>query len=163
MNPIEFLESQHREVEALFSEIEKSGDRAGKRKKQLAAELIEKLTIHTKLEEAIFYPQSESVDEDLTLESYEEHDLVKVMLKKLGKTSPSDESFMPRVTVLKEMVEHHVKEEESELFPECEKQLSEEKLEILGNKLEATFKKLNGTEHGRSKRFVGRGQDRAAA
>lgn len=141
MNAIEFLKNQHREVETLFKRIESLGDKGGKDKKRIFDEIYEKLDTHARLEEKIFYPEGREADEDMTLEAYEEHDIVRTLLKKIAKTSPSDETFMAKVTVLKEVVQHHVEEEEEEYFPECEKELGEERLEELGQELkEATEK-----------------------
>ena len=141
MNAIEFLKNQHREVEALFKRIESLGDKAGKDKKQIFDEIYEKLDTHARIEENIFYPEGREADEDMTLEAYEEHDIVRTLLKKIAKTSPSDETFMAKVTVLKEVVQHHVEEEEEEYFPECEKELGEERLEELGQELEEATEK----------------------
>jgi len=142
MNAIGYLENQHREVETLFGKIEKLGENRGREKKALFLELARKLDHHAKIEERIFYPEGKEVDEDTTLEAYEEHDVVRSLIRKIKKTGPNDESFLARVTVLKEIVEHHVEEEEEEYFPKCEKAFGEEKLEELGTELEAAFDKL---------------------
>ncbi len=146
MNAINFLESQHREVEALFEQIEATKDKsgAGAERKSLLAEINEKLTYHAKIEEKLLYPAGRPVDEDMTLEAYEEHDIVKSLLRKLSRTRTNDEAFMARITVLKEIVEHHVEEEEEAYFPKLQKELGEEKLEKLGDKLELAFERLQG-------------------
>lgn len=141
MNAIEFLKRQHREVESLFKRIESLGDKAGREKKQIFDEIYEKLDTHARIEEKIFYPEGREADEDMTLEAYEEHDIVRTLLKKIAKTLPSDETFMAKVTVLKEVVQHHVEEEEEEYFPECEKELGEERLAEIGEELEAATEK----------------------
>lgn len=143
MNAVDFLESQHREVEKLFEQIEKTKDSgAGRERKALFNEIAKKLTDHTKIEEKIFYPAGKKVDSEMTLEAFEEHDLVKNVIKKLVKTRANDEAFMVRIAVLKELVEHHVKEEEHHYFPECKRKLGEERLEALGEELEDAFAKL---------------------
>lgn len=145
MNAIEFLKSQHREVEALFEKIEEAGDGSPKERKAIFEEIALRLEGHARIEEKIFYPEGREVDEDVTLEAYEEHGVVRDLIKKISKTRPNDETFMAKVTVLKEMVEHHVEEEENEYFPECQKEFGDEKLEELGQELEAAFEKyLNG-------------------
>lgn len=146
MNAIKFLKSQHREVEALFKKIEATKDRPAtyKDRRALVTEISNKLILHTKIEETILYPKAKKVDDDMTLEAYEEHDCVKSVIKKLAKTRTNDETFMAKVTVLKELVEHHVEEEEETYFPELEKAWSKEQLEELGEQLQMAFEKLEG-------------------
>ena len=145
MNAVDFLKSQHREVEELFTRIEKTRGKSGvgRDRRELVNELSQKLMAHTKIEEMILYPEGKSVDEDLTLEAYEEHECVKSVIKKLARTRASDETFMAKVTVLKELVEHHVEEEEKEYFPKLKTELGEERLEQLGEDLETAFEKLS--------------------
>ena len=143
MDAVEFLKEQHREVDELFKQIEESGERAFKRKEGLFAELAEKLTVHAKLEEGIFYPAAKEADEALVLEAFEEHANVKAMIRKLQKTDGADETFDAKIKVLKELVKHHVKEEENELFPKCKEALGEEKLEALGVKMKSKFATLS--------------------
>lgn len=142
VDAIALLKSQHREVEALFAEIEKAGDRAIKSKEKLLASIQEKLEMHTKIEDLIFYPAAKEADEDLVLEAEEEHDNVKAMLRKLDKTAADDETFDAKMTVLKELVNHHVKEEENELFPKCKKLFGDDELQELGAKMQAKMEKL---------------------
>jgi hemerythrin-like domain-containing protein len=135
MNAIELLESQHREVEALFEKIEKA--KSGRPK--LLIELANSLAAHMAIEQDIFYPAVKEVDSDLVNESYEEHSLAEVALKRLLATEPDDEAFDARVTALKELIEHHVEEEEKELFPSVEKVLEAKTLEKLGAVMEPRF------------------------
>lgn len=142
VDAVELLESQHREVDALFKEIEAAGDRATKKKEKLFATIAEKLTMHAKLEESIFYPAAKEADNDLVLEAFEEHANVKAMIRKLQKTGGDDETFDAKITVLKELVKHHVKEEETELFPKCRKALGEEALLELGANMQDKWERL---------------------
>ena len=79
----------------------------------------------------------------MTLEAYEEHDIVKSLIAKIGATDPSDETFMAKCTVLKEVVEHHVEEEEEEFFPKLRKELGKERLMELAEELKAAFDELS--------------------
>ena len=109
---IMLLKHDHREVENLFSKFQKA---SGKDKKwQLAQQICNELKIHAMIEEEIFYPAcaGQVKDDDLLDESYVEHDGAKVLISELNKSSPSDEFFDAKVTVLSEMIKHHVKEEE---------------------------------------------------
>jgi hemerythrin superfamily protein len=141
MRATELLKQQHREVEALFAQIESGEPNA-------LGELASALAAHMVIEQEMFYPAAQDVDGDLILESFEEHSVAEFALKRALATDPDDESFEARVTVLKELFEHHVKEEESELFPRCERALEPEQLESLGTRMEARFKEVLGVGYG---------------
>jgi hemerythrin superfamily protein len=109
---IALLKDDHRKVEDLFEQFEKA--RGDGRKEALAREICLELSVHTALEEEIFYPACEGkVDEDLLKESYVEHDAAKVLVAEIDSANgESDEFFDSKVKVLQEEIEHHVKEEE---------------------------------------------------
>jgi hemerythrin-like domain-containing protein len=94
------------------------------------------------IEETIFYPAVRRVKPDLVLESYEEHAIAQVELKRMLATDRSDPRFEARATALLDLIKHHVEEEEEELFPRVEKALDDEQLESLGKQLDASFKEL---------------------
>ena len=139
---IVYLESQHREVEKLFKEIDTLGERAFKKRREIFDTIAQKLSHHAKIEEVLFYPEGKQVDKDLTLEAYEEHDVIKHMIAKIRRTEADDETFMAKVTVLKEVVEHHVKEEEEDYFPKARRKFGRAHLQELGGELKAKFDKL---------------------
>jgi hemerythrin superfamily protein len=127
MNAIELLESQHREVEELFSKIE--GARRSEKKAEFFDKLADNLAIHAAIEEHHFYPAvKERRTEDILLESLEEHLAIKRVLADLLDMDVEVEKFDAKVTVLKEEIEHHVKEEENELFPKVKKLFNEDEL-----------------------------------
>jgi hemerythrin superfamily protein len=137
MQAIELLEQQHREVEDLFEKFESAGEKARKSKEKLCREISDKLAMHAEIEEKLFYPESKVEDtEEILRESVEEHLSMKRILADLLETSPSDEQFEAKMKVLKEQVEHHVEEEEQELFPKVRKALSGDELEDLGERME---------------------------
>ena len=108
---IALLKEDHRKVEDLFEQFEKA--KGDGRKEKLALEICKELTIHTIIEEEIFYPSIEGkVDEDLLKESFVEHDAAKVLIAEIEAGEPSDEFYDAKVKVLKEEIEHHVEEEE---------------------------------------------------
>ena len=108
---IALLKEDHRKVEELFEQFEKAKGEG--RKEKLALEICTELTIHTILEEEIFYPALEGkVDGDLLKESFVEHDAAKVMIAEIEAGEPSDEFYDAKVKVLSEEIEHHVEEEE---------------------------------------------------
>ena len=108
---IALLKEDHRRVEELFESFEKA--RGDERKQKLALEICKELTIHTILEEEIFYPALDGkVEEDLLKESFVEHDAAKLLIAEIENGEPSEEFFDSKVKVLKEEIEHHVEEEE---------------------------------------------------
>jgi hemerythrin superfamily protein len=139
---IALLKEDHRAVEKLFKEFEGAGGDG--RKEKLARGICMELTVHTKIEEEIFYPACKGkVDEDLLKEAYVEHDAAKLLIAEIDAGSgQSDEFFDAKVQVLSEQIEHHVEEEEKELFPEVRK--AELDLKALGEQLAARKKELMG-------------------
>lgn len=115
MNAIKLLEQQHREVEALFEEYEQAGSAQDKLR---AFEWIaDRLAAHSRIEEEIFYPSVYGDDTEGELrEAVEEHLAVKRVIADLLEMEPSDDQFDAKMTVMKELVEHHVSEEENKLF-----------------------------------------------
>jgi hemerythrin superfamily protein len=109
---IALLKADHRKVEDLFADFEKA--RGDGRKERLAKEICLELSVHSMIEEEIFYPACEGkVDEDLLKESFVEHDAAKLLVAEIDAAEgESDEYFDAKVKVLQEEIEHHVKEEE---------------------------------------------------
>lgn len=136
MDPFELLKTDHRKVEQLFSQLESA---SGKRKLEVFKQIKTELELHTQIEEKIFYPALEEPEEthDLALEAYEEHAVVKDLLKQLGRARTANDQWEAQAKVLQENVEHHVEEEENELFEKAQAALSEEELEELGDRMEA--------------------------
>jgi hemerythrin superfamily protein len=124
MNAIAMLKTDHRKVKELFRKYEAAGSRAYQKKKDIAEEIFTEISIHSILEEELFYPAvKERTDEDgkdLLAESLEEHHVVAILIEELKTLHPKDERFDAKLTVLMENVEHHIEEEEGELFPEAE-------------------------------------------
>jgi hypothetical protein len=108
---VALLKADHRKVESLFESFEKAkGD--GK-KKTLAEEICMELSVHTKIEEDVFYPACEgAVEEELLKEAYVEHDAAKVLIAEIEAGGPDEEFYDAKVKVLSEMIKHHVEEEE---------------------------------------------------
>ena len=136
MDAITLLKNDHRQVEKLFKEIEK-GD--GNREK-LFKELKDELDVHAQIEEQLFYPAVRDAKQthEIVLESFEEHKQVKMVLMDLEKADKNTEHWLAGLKVLMEDVQHHVGEEENELFPKVkDKVLSKEQLDDLGKRMEA--------------------------
>jgi hypothetical protein len=108
---VALLKADHRKVEDLFEKFEKA--RSDSVKKSLVEEICTELSVHTVIEEEIFYPAcTGKIEEDLVKEAYVEHDGAKVMISELLSSSPGDEFYDAKVKVLSEEIKHHVKEEE---------------------------------------------------
>ena len=143
MDAFQLLKADHQKVAQLFDQLE-SAD--GKAKLQVFEQIRTELEIHTLIEETYFYPALEKPKQthDLTLEAYEEHDVVKNLLRELsGSRNPTDE-WEAQAKVLRENVEHHVEEEENELFPQAEEVLTQDDIEELGDRMAAEKERKQG-------------------
>jgi hemerythrin superfamily protein len=138
MNAFTLLKADHKKVAGILEKLDSTTERGVKTREELFTQLKTELDAHTRIEETIFYPELEKADEtrDITLEAFEEHRLVKQLLSELEKMSKDKEQWTAKFTVLKENIEHHVEEEEGEMFPKARKVLSEEEAEKLGTRLE---------------------------
>jgi hemerythrin superfamily protein len=140
VNAIDLLKQQHREVEKLFKKIEKAGP---EEKEKLFDELADSLAVHAAIEEQHFYPATKDArTEELLEEAVEEHLSVKRIIADLLEMEPDDAQFDAKMKVLQEQVEHHVEEEEKELFPKVQKLHSKDELEDLGVLMEQTAEEL---------------------
>jgi hemerythrin superfamily protein len=135
---IELLKADHRKVEKLFKEVlaEKSLALTGQQSK--VDQILSELTLHAKVEETLVYPATfqktkrDSDDRSNVFEAIEEHGAMKDLMRKISRTPRGDESLKAKVQVLSEIVEHHVKEEETHFFHEVKRLLGEERLQKLG-------------------------------
>ena len=142
---IALLRDDHRAVEKLFKDFE--GAKGGGRKEGLARQICLELSVHTAIEEEIFYPACQgTVDEDLLKESYVEHDAAKVLIAEIESgEGEGDEFFESKVKVLQEEIEHHVEEEEKRmegLFAQARK--ADLDMDALGKELAARKIELTG-------------------
>src|SRR4030095_11479006 len=145
MNVIELLKKDHQTVSGLFKTFESAKESENQvQMEQTAAQICEELTAHATVEEELFYPAVEAraggedeKAEDSVKEAHEEHALVKQLVGELQGMGPDDEQFEAKVKVLKDLVEHHVEEEEGTLMPRAKKLLSSEELDEMGTRVEA--------------------------
>jgi hemerythrin superfamily protein len=140
MKATDLLKKQHKEVKALFKKVEATEN--ARQRRQLLNEISQSLEGHTLIEEEIFYPAVRGLEtekaEEMVLEAYEEHHVVKLVLAELPRVNPEDERFEAKMTVLSELVEHHADEEEKEMFKTAQK-LGKDALESLGAQMEERF------------------------
>ena len=136
MDPLKLLKKQHREVEGLFKQVGKAD--GARERRRLLDEIAAKLTMHSKIEEEIFYPAVRELGtkkaEEMIDEAYEEHHVVKLVLAELPQVDPEDERFEAKMTVLQQLVQHHVEEEEGQMFKLAEK-IDDDELESLGDRM----------------------------
>lgn len=136
IDAITLLKDDHQRVKYAFAHFEELGPNAYVSKRELADEICRELTIHTQLEEEIIYPtfrKNLNGEKSLVNEAQVEHDSAKVLIKEIQKMNPDEQLFDAKVKVLAEYVDHHVKEEEEEMFPLM--QQSDIDLNLLGKKL----------------------------
>jgi hemerythrin-like domain-containing protein len=135
MDAIVLLREDHKKVKDLFKRFEGLGPNATKTKKETVEKLIEELSVHSGIEEQIFYPAAREVlkDDSMILEDLEEHHIMKWTLSELEGMQPEDERFDAKVNVLIEMVRHHIKEEEEDLFPALRDKLGRKRLQEIGD------------------------------
>jgi iron-sulfur cluster repair protein YtfE (RIC family) len=138
MNVFALLKADHEKVAEMMETLEETTERAVKGRDDLFTRLKAELDLHAQIEEEIFYPTLKEAEEtrDITFEAYEEHRLVKQLLSELEAEPKDTEEWTAKFTVLKENVEHHVEEEEGEMFKQARQVLSKEEIETLGDRVQ---------------------------
>jgi hemerythrin superfamily protein len=150
---IALLKQDHAAVKRLFEQEGQLGKQVDEKKEFIFKQIKAALEVHATIEEEIFYPAvkkapSEHVKDEVR-EGYEEHKQIKALLAQISIITPADETYDMKVKVLKEDVEHHVKDEEGEMFPDAKKFLGESQLMELGAKMGARKEQLE--KHSRPK------------
>ena len=138
---IALLKTDHAAVKKLFESEKNLTRQDGKKKEAIFNQIKAALTVHATIEEEIFYPAVKAARaknvKDEVREAYEEHKQIKSLLAQIAGVTYSDETYDMKIKVLRENVEHHVKEEETEMFPDAKRFLGEKRLMELGAQLEA--------------------------
>jgi SepF-like predicted cell division protein (DUF552 family) len=147
MNALELLKKQHEEVSKLFKKYEKLAEGKDEERRELFEQIADRLAAHTTIEEKFFYPSIQSEDtEDIVRESLEEHLSAKRLIADLIDLEPDDEAFDAKMQVLREQVEHHVEEEDGDMFKKVRKECSKEQLEDLGVQMQEEYEELMDRE-----------------
>jgi hemerythrin-like domain-containing protein len=143
MDAFNLLKADHRNVAELFEQLESA---SGKKKLDVFAEIKTELDLHAHIEEKIFYPALEKASEthEIVLEAYEEHKQVKTLLRQLSRARNANEEWEAKAKVLQENVEHHVEEEENELFKKARTVLNNAQIEDLGMRLQEEKERKQG-------------------
>jgi hypothetical protein len=138
MNAFQLLKEDHKKVSGIFEQLEPTTERAEKTRTELFDKLRQELDIHARIEEAIFYPAIKRAAEtrSVVLEGFEEHHVIKMLLKELEAVPVDTEQWTAKLKVLQENVEHHVEEEEGEMFQKARDVLEEEQINQLGAQME---------------------------
>jgi len=142
-NAITMLKSDHATVKRLLRELDETTERAVKQRERLCAEIEREIKIHAQLEEELFYPtflaaaEKRGGDDDLFYEATEEHHVVDMVLPALKAANPKSKEFGAKAKVLKDLVEHHIREEETEMFAQSRQLLDDSQLRELGDQMAA--------------------------
>ena len=149
-DPIVLLETDHRRFEALLEQGEETTERAAKGRTELLDRLTAELNVHELIEEKILYPalKPHAESRDIVLEGYQEHHVADVLVKELHELTTDDERWGAKFKVLAESLEHHIEEEEGNMFPTAREVLSREELQELGKRMRALKAEAEGRASG---------------
>ena len=146
MDAITLLKADHDKVKRLLGELEKTTERGVKTRTELFATIKGEMTVHESIEEEIFYPalMEMAKTRDITLEGYEEHHVVDLLMGELEDLDVADETWGAKATVMKENIEHHIEEEEGDMFAKARQVFERSELQDLGARMEARQKDAKG-------------------
>ena len=138
MDALTLLKDDHQKMRKLLNELESTTERGVKTREDLYARIKSELTVHEIIEEEIFYPELKAHPKakDIVLEGFEEHHVVDLLMGELEALDVSDESWGAKALVMKENVEHHMGEEEGEMFQKARQVFDKDELELLGTRME---------------------------
>ena len=138
MNALDMLKKDHEVVKGILDQLENTTQRATKKRTELFAKLKEELSAHETIEEEIFYPALREHEEarEIVNAAYEEHQLVDYVLEDMSELSPDDEAWTAKLSVAKENIEHHIAEEEGEMFTRAREAFDKKQLEDLAVQME---------------------------
>jgi hypothetical protein len=138
MNALTLLKTDHDKVKRLLAELEHTTERGVKTRQELFATIKGELTVHEIIEEEIFYPELKGHPKarDIVLEGYEEHGVVDTLMGELEALPVDDETWGPKAKVMKENIEHHIEEEEGEMFRQARQVFDDSELDDLGRRME---------------------------
>lgn len=137
MDAIAMLKKDHDKVKELLDELERTTERGVKTRAELFATIKGELTVHEIIEEEIFYPalKSHPRAEDIVLEGYQEHHVVDLLMGELEDLDVADETWGAKAKVMQENVEHHIEEEEGDMFKQARRVFDRQELEDLGEQM----------------------------
>ncbi len=144
MDAFEMLVEDHEKVKKLLGELEETTERGVKTREELFAKIKQEMLVHETLEEEILYPalKEHEKTKEVSLEGYEEHHVVNEIMAELEETPVDDERWAAKFAVMKENVEHHIEEEEDEMFKKARQVLDKEQIDALGQRMHQRKKEL---------------------
>jgi hemerythrin superfamily protein len=136
MNALDVLKKDHKEIKKLLSQLE--DEDSGREQRNVFGEVEQKLKLHEYLEETLLYPELKKHEEskEEAIEGFVEHHTANAVLVDLSEQRAGSAEFAARAKVLKELVEHHIEEEEGELFDKAKEVLGEDRLEAMGDEMQ---------------------------
>ena len=139
MDALTLLKTDHDKVKKLLTELESTTERGVKTRSELFSTIKGELTVHEIIEEEIVYPELKAHPkaQDIVLEAFEEHHVVDLLMGELESLDVSDETWGAKALVMKENIEHHIEEEEGEMFKQARRVFDAEELKDLGERMAA--------------------------
>jgi hypothetical protein len=146
MDAVTMLKADHDKVKKILNDLDSTTERGVKTREELFAKVQQELEVHETIEEEIFYPalKEHPKMKDLVLEAYEEHHVVDTVMAEIRDVPFDDETWGAKLTVMKENVEHHIEEEEDEMFKQARQVFSKEELAELGDRMQVRKEQLLG-------------------
>ena len=144
MDAMSLLKEDHQKVKKMLAELESTTERGVKTREELFTRLKQELVVHEAIEEEIFYPalKEHPKTKEIALEGYEEHHVVDTVMAEIEGVAYDDEKWGAKFTVMKENLEHHIEEEEGEMFKQAKQVFDEDELDQLGESMMARKEEL---------------------
>ena len=139
MDALQLLKADHDKIKKIMSHIEGTTERGVKTREEFFTKMKQELVVHEAIEEEILYPalKDHPKAKDIVLEAYEEHNVVDMVMQEIDETPFDDDTWGAKFTVMKENLEHHIEEEESDMFDQCHRVFDKDELTELGDEMEA--------------------------
>ena len=145
MDALKLLKDDHDKVKGMLEKLDETTERAEVTRTEGLQALKQELTVHEAIEEEILYPALKEFSKDIALEGYEEHHVVDMIMAELEQTPVGDETWAAKFTVMKENLEHHIEEEEGEMFKKARQVMDESELTELGDRMAARKEALKSS------------------
>ena len=144
MDALALLREDHDTIKKIMSHIESTTERGVKTREEFFTKMKALLQVHEAIEEEILYPalKEHPKAKDLVLEAYEEHNVIDMVMAEIDETPFEDETWGAKFTVMQENLEHHIEEEESDMFSQCRRVFDPDELQELGEEMEARREEL---------------------
>ena len=146
MDALQLLKDDHDALKKVMNDLESTTERGVKTREELFTKIKSELQVHETIEEEIFYPELKAHPKakEIVLEGYEEHNVVDMVMAEIDGLPYDDETWGPKFKVMKENIEHHIEEEEGEMFKQARQVFDEDELDDLGTRMETRKGELMG-------------------